>query len=120
MVFIVPAALSGAKIAQIEKARMISEEVTRTCQLTLEPLRSAIVGPSLSIFALVLGGCLSSRSTPTLLRWLPPSFPCPLVVWNVRAQGGLGHKTQPCIHTLFPLFSIELLLPVPKSNSPVN
>src|SRR5699024_12589551 len=74
MVFIVLAALSGAKIAQMEKARMISEEVTRTCQLTLEPLRSASVGPSLSISALVLGGRLSSRSTSTLLRWLPPSF----------------------------------------------
>src|SRR5699024_2109643 len=80
MVFIVPAALSGAKIAQMEKARMISEEVTRTCQLTLEPLRSASVGPSFSISALVLGGRLSSRSTPTLLRWLPPSF-FPVHLW---------------------------------------
>src|SRR5699024_170560 len=74
MVSIVLAALSGAKIAHREKARIINEEIIRTCQLTLGPLRSAIVGPSWSISALVLGGRLSSRTTSILLRWLPPSF----------------------------------------------
>src|SRR5699024_1517110 len=58
MVSIVPAALSGAKIAHREKARIINEEIIRTCQLTLGPLRSAIVGPSWSISALVLGWTL--------------------------------------------------------------
>src|SRR5699024_11555272 len=42
MVSIVLAALSGAKIAHREKARIINEEIIRTCQLTLGPLRSAI------------------------------------------------------------------------------
>src|SRR5699024_2122438 len=37
MVSIVPAALSGAKIAHREKARIINEEIIRTCQLTLPP-----------------------------------------------------------------------------------
>src|SRR5699024_7679334 len=117
MVCIVLEALSGAKIAHREKARMISEEVISTCQLTFGPLRSVRLGPSLSNSALVLGGRLFSRSTSTLLRWLPPIFPYPPLVWNGRAQGCCCHATQPCIHTLFPCSVINEITHATKSCS---
>src|SRR5699024_10231104 len=98
VVSIVPAALSGAKIAHREKARIINEEIIRTCQLTLGPLRSAIVGPSLSISALVLGGRLSSRTTSILLRWLPPSFSL-FTVGLERSCPGRLLSCDPAMHT---------------------
>src|SRR5699024_9102691 len=98
MVCIVLEALSGAKIAHREKARMISEEVISTCQLTFGPLRSVRLGPSLSNSALVLGGRLFSRSTSTLLRWLPPNFSLSTVGFE-RSCSGMLLSCDSAMHT---------------------
>ena len=63
-----PAALSGAAIAQTENASTIAEEMMNTRQLTRGPRCSASsVGPLLSS-VLEIGGRLASTSASTGLR----------------------------------------------------
>src|SRR5699024_4097034 len=95
-------------------------EIIRTCQLTLGPLRSEIVGPSLSISALVLGGRLSSRTTSILLRWLPPSFSL-FTVGLERSCPGRLLSCDSAMHThSFHVRLFKFLSHARKSHSPVR
>ena len=69
---------------------MISEEVTRTCQLTLS--RCGQQGAILSISHWFWEDAYLAFY-PTLLRWPAEFFPCSLVVWNVVLREA-DHKTS--------------------------